>query len=85
MGFHTMFGLEPVDFSCGEGGLGLVTSSHRPVLWVNGSSEFSQRSLFQGYLGGGISASGCLFHVKGRAMLEVGVRPSLEARELLVW
>lgn len=34
VGFLTRYGLwEAVDFSCGEGRLGFVTSSLRPVLW----------------------------------------------------
>lgn len=81
MGFHTGYGPGK-----------LLTSAVVKVDWdlslpptgqcsgMNGSSVFSQRSLFRGSLGGGISAGACLFHSKGRGMLEVGVRPNLEAR-----
>lgn len=44
---------------------------------MNGRSMFSQGGLFQVYLGDGISQGGCLFLLKGRAILEVGVRPKL--------
>lgn len=42
---------------------------------VNGSSVFSQGGLYWVYLGDGISQGGCLFLLKERAMLEIGVRP----------
>lgn len=42
---------------------------------MNGSSVFSQRGRSQGYFGDDISQGGCLFLLKGRAVLEVGVRP----------